>query len=332
MAIYLTPASGAKELISRIDEGLKSLATDMRANAGSIRVDAIWEIPLRVTPLVDKKKLIVPVAHTASEAFDLAIECLTTIWLRTGQSTRETFRAPGVVGLPSPLIEQVREVNKLRLELYFLLKPLTAQERVNIWRAREHNNISALQTTRLTHIIEAPRTIRFYWETTPSMKRVNAHELAAQYSKELKEIHGHDPVKEGLPDNSHDLKLARGRDLLLELPSNEVVAIYRPGQPHVRARIRLAEGKPYIDPTSVPFVYDVERFDAPTITPLESYDPAAKADAPRSEKKVKVEAEAYVRDLYIHRYVKAHRKPSKAKTSSEPQQEQHVRHQRNKME
>lgn len=329
MAVYLSPTQGATELISRIDGALKSLASEMRAHAGSIRVDAIWEIPLREAPLVDKDKFIVPVAHTGIDATNLAIECLTSIWLKIGQNMRETLRAPGVVGLPGALIEQIREVNKLRLELYFLMKPLSAQERVKIWRAK--SNISALQTTRLTHVIEDPKAIRFYWEKTPSMLRKNAHALAAEYSKELKKIHGYDPVMESLPENSHDLKLARGRDLLLALPSDELVAIYRPGQPHVRAKIRLAEGKPYIDPTSVPFVYDVERFEQPVISSLKAFDPTAKANVPRS-KRAKVEAEPYIPSLYIHQYVEAHRKPAKSKSGSDAVPEPHVRHQRNKME
>jgi hypothetical protein len=329
MAVYLSPAQGATELITRIDGALKALASEMRAHAGSIRVDAIWEIPLREAPLVDKDSQIIPIAHSGIEAKNLAIECLTSIWLRIGQNMRETLRAPGVVGLPGVLIEQVREVNKLRLELYFLLKTLSAQDRVKIWRSK--SNLSALQTTRLTHVIENPKAIRFYWEKTPSMRRKNAHALAAEYSKELIDIHGHDPVVESLPEDSHDLKLARGRDLLLVLPSDELVAIYRPGQPHVRAKIRLAEGKPYIDPTSVPFVYDVERYEPPVIRHLKAFDPSAKANAPRSPR-AKVEVEPYIPSLYIHQYVEAHRKPVKPKSGSSEKQEPHVRHQRNKME
>lgn len=325
MSEYLTPAQGAKELITRIDGSLKSLAAEMRKNAGRIRVDAIWGIPLRETALVDATKPIVPVEYLGIDAVTQAIECLTTIWLTMGQNMRETLRAPGIVGMPGSLVEQVRESNHLRMELYNLIQPLEKQERVNIWRA--HSNISGLQTQRLTKIIHEPKAIRFYWDKSISMRRVGAHALAAEYSAQLKDLHGIDPDADSLPDDSLDRKMARARDMLLMLGVREPVAIYRHGQPHVRARIHAGDQSPSITPTSVPFVYDIEQFEKPVIAALRSYEPGNKATAKRSSR-AKVEADPFFESLYIHRYLEAHRQP--LTVESEPKK--HLRHQRNNVE
>ena len=329
MSAYLTPAQGAKELINRINGSLKSLEAELRANAGKIRVDAIWDLPLRKTGLVDATKPIIPVELKGIDAANLAIESLTSIWLRIGQDMRETLKAPGVVGMPGSLITQVQESNHLRLELYNLMKPLEPAERVKIWRA-EHN-ISGLQTQRITRIFQQPKAVRFYWDVSYSMRRVAAHDLAAEYSATLQKLHGHDPQMEGLPEDSLDRKLARARDILLGLGVREPVAIYRQGQPHVRARIHDGEQTPIITPTSVPFVYDIDQVEAPKIVALGGYEPGNKTTGKRSTRaKVELDPIQFCETLYIHQYLPAHRKP--LPKLAEGEQKPHKRHQRNDME
>jgi hypothetical protein len=331
MSEYLSTEHGAraKELINLIDGSLKSLAAEMRANAGRIRVDAIWEIPLRDAALVDKNKPIVPIEHKGIDAANLAIECLTNIWLRAGQNMRETMRAPGIVGMPAELIAQVRKSNELRLKLYNLMKPLNQKERSVIWRA--HSNISALQTQRLTHVFNEPKAVRFYWDVAYSMRRVAAHDLAAEYSAALKETHGYDPEQEGLPEDSADRKFARARDKLLALGAREPVAIYRPGQPHVRARIHYGGNKPIITPTSVPFVYDIDQVEAPKIVALRSYEPPVdKTGGARSRAKLEPYPMESIETLHIHQYLPEHRQPMP--DAKDGEQTPHTRHQRNKPE
>ena len=331
MSEYLSTEHGAraKELINLLDGSLKSLAAEMRANAGRIRVDAIWEIPLRDAALVDKNKPIVPVEHKGIDAANLAIECLTNIWLRAGQNMRETMRAPGIVGMPAELIAQVQKSNELRLKLYDLMKPLKQQERVVIWRA--HSNISALQTQRLTQVFNEPKAVRFYWDVAYSMRRVAAHDLAAEYSAALKETHGYDPEEKGLPEGSADRKFARARDILLDLGPREPVAIYRPGQPHVRARIHDGGNKPIITPTSVPFVYDIDQVEAPKIVALKTYEPVEKTGGDRSSRaKLEPYPIEFIESLNIHQYLPAHRQPMP--DAEDVEQTPHTRHQRNKPE
>lgn len=328
MSAYLTPQQGAKELISRINESLKLLADEMRANAGRIRVDAIWEIPLREAGRVDASKPIVPVERQGIDAANLAIECLTCIWLRPPQNMRETLKAPGVVAMPGSFIAQIQESNHLRLELYNLMKPLTPAEREKIWR--QHSNLSALQTQRITRVFEDPKRIRFYWDVSFSMRRIAAHDLAAEYSAMLIKLHGHDPQMEGLPEDSIDRKWARARNILMGLGVREPVAIYRPGQPHVRARIHDGLETP-ITPTSVPFVYDIDKVEKPKIVALGTYDPGKPKKAERSSRaKVEENPIQGCEKLFIHQYELKHRKPLPAPVDGE--QKKHKRHQRNDME
>ncbi|MAG67032.1 MAG: hypothetical protein CMK74_14375 [Pseudomonadales bacterium] len=319
--VHLSPSHHALELINQLDAELKELASDMRSRAGSIRIDALWEIPLRATPLVDSKAPIEISEPGGAEAVQLAIEILTSLWMRPGQNMRETIRAPGAIGLLPHWIESIAQTNQLRSQIYEVIKPLTQQQRVNIWR--RHNGISALQTMRITPILSDPVAIRFYWDSTPSIKRVRAWDLAEKQEQQLIEVHGHVPRTEELPEDSVDRKTAFSVEMLRLLDSHEAVAIYREGKPHVRVRVHDGDDSPFIAQASVPYVYN-HQCPSVRITPLVSYEPHP-SKRPRSSR-AKIEAEAYIESLYIHRYLPEFR----AWTIKDEQQNKPERHKRKK--
>lgn len=319
--VHISPSHHAHELINQLDSELKDLASDMRAHAGSIRIDALWEIPLRSAPLVDPKAPIEISEPDREAAVLLAIEILTGIWMRVGQSMRETIRAPGAIGLPPQWIDTIARTNQLRSQIYEVIKPLTQQQRVNIWR--RHNGISALQTMRITPILRDPVAIRFYWDATPSISRVRAWGLAEKLEQQLIEIHGYVPRTEELPEDSLDRKTAFSVEMLRHLASHEAVAIYRAGKPHVRVRVHDGNDAPYIAQASVPYVYD-HQCPSVRITPLVSYEPSS-SKRPRSSR-ARIEAEPYVESLYIHRYLPGFRDW----TDKDEQQNKPERHKRKK--
>ncbi|WGK63341.1 DNA replication terminus site-binding protein (plasmid) [Halopseudomonas sp. SMJS2] len=319
--VHISPSHHALELIDQLDSELKDLAADMRSRSGSIRIDALWEIPLRSAPLVDSKAPIEISAPEREEAELLVIEILTSLWMRIGQSMRETIRAPGAIGLLPQWIDTIARTNLLRSQIYEVIKPLSQQQRVNIWR--RHNGISALQTMRITPILRDPVAIRFYWDATPSIKRVKAWDLAGKLEQQLIDIHGHVPRTEELPEDSVDRKTAFSVEMLRILDSHEAVAIYREGKPHVRVRVHDGDDSPYIAQASVPYVYN-HQCPSVRITPLVSYEPHA-SERPRSSR-ARIEAEPYVESLYIHRYLPCYR----AWTAKDEQQNKPERHTRKK--
>jgi hypothetical protein len=317
--VQISPSHHALELIEQLDSELKDLASDMRSRAGSIRIDALWEIPLRSAPLVDAAAPIEISSPEREEAVVLAIEILTSLWMRVGQSMRETVRAPGAIGLLPEWIEVITKTNGLRAELYEVIKPLTQQQRVNIWR--RHNGISALQALRITPILSDPMAIRFYWDSTPSIKRVRAWDMASGLEQQLIDLYGYVPRREELTEDSAERKTAYSVEMLRQLDSHEAIAIYREGKPHVRVRVRDGDNQPYIAQASVPYVYN-HRCPSVRIKPLDSYQPRA-SEKPRSSR-VRIEAEPYVEAFYIHRYLPAFRAWT-AKDEHQGKPQRHVR-------
>lgn len=307
MSIHLSTNQGARELINTLDRELKELAADMRANAGRIRIDCLWEIPMREAILVDSKKPIEVIPMDGIDATALAIELITNIWLGIGQNTRETRRAPGCIGLPSQWIERIKQTNLMRAALASLMKPLTQEMRTAIWR--KHNGISSLQTLRKTVCLEDPISLRFYWDTSPSMKRTTVGEVRESQAKSLIETHGHIPVIETLPEGSLDRKIAGSVVMLDKLDSDEPIAIYRQGKPHIRARVKDGNNTSFT-PASVPFVYDRNCL-RPEIKPLLSYEQQS-TNASRSIR-AKIMLEPYIESMFIHRYLEQYRVKDTAK-------------------
>ncbi len=321
MTIVLSPLQKGKELIAQLDSDLKELAADMRSHAGQIRVDTLWEIPQREAALVDSRHRIEIVAPEGIGAVSLVIESLTSLWLRPKQHIRETLRSPGAVALPDRFIERIRETSRQRIELYELLQPLKQAERLKVWRTQY--GISALQTLRIATVLHDPLSLRFYWDTSPSMKRISAGDLIQQYEDMLKETHGNlVPTWQSLPETSVDRKFAYSVEHLRQLDSHEPVAVYRHGKPHVRVRIKDGDAKPYIATCALPLVYSIN-CKPPAIKPLHDYEPP-KLLISRSVR-AKVEPQPFIESLNIYRFLPQFRVPLKGDSDSDSKPERYAR-------
>ncbi|MCT7339962.1 hypothetical protein N5K55_02595 (plasmid) [Pseudomonas aeruginosa] len=73
-----------RELIPTLDKSLKELAFLLEKSKAHIRIDALFQVPLRKSPRVDKNAAIEIVVPDGEEGIALAIETLTTIWLKGG--------------------------------------------------------------------------------------------------------------------------------------------------------------------------------------------------------------------------------------------------------
>ncbi|MBB3104767.1 DNA replication terminus site-binding protein [Azomonas macrocytogenes] len=303
MNLYLSPAQGAKELIFKLDQGLETLATMLRHNAENIRIDALYEIPLRNSPTVDKAEPIHVRSLTDQEAVDLTIEVLTSIWLRSAQSPKETLRAPGAIAVPDLMLEQINATNKLRMELFEIIKPLDQQARIDIWRA--HPAIASLQALRVTPLLSKPFTLRFYWDTGASIERKRVMDLIQVYDELLLKNHGYRPSLQSLAEESGDRKLVFAIDMLERLMPDEQVAIYRPVTPHIRARVRDGEEPGYICSAPIPFVYS-QSSAPPRIKPLLDYKPVLTPG--KRSIRAQLMDEPYIDSMNIYRYMEMYRK------------------------
>nr|EIU3322111.1 hypothetical protein [Pseudomonas aeruginosa] len=82
MSFPRTIEEECRELIPTLDKSLKELAFLLEKSKAHIRIDALFQVPLRKSPRVDKNAAIEIVVPDGEEGIALAIETLTTIWLK----------------------------------------------------------------------------------------------------------------------------------------------------------------------------------------------------------------------------------------------------------
>ncbi len=300
--LYLSALQGGRELICRLDAELRALACLLR-DEGAMRVDALYEIPVRNSVSVDRAEPIWVSSPMGLAATDLAVEVLTSIWLRSAQSPRETLRAPGVLAVSDQALAGINRSNQLRMQLFELIRPLEQTARTEIWRA--HPAIASLQALRVTPILMAPMALRFYWDTGASIERKQVCDLVRTYDEALLKNYDARPSLYSLPEDSGDRKLVFAISQLEQLPADEQVAIYRPVTPHIRARVRDGDGLPYICSAPVPFVYPLA-VRSPGIKPLQNYEPAHRPG--KRSIRAQLMEEPYVEAMNIYRYMETHRK------------------------
>ncbi|MGE8066146.1 DNA replication terminus site-binding protein [Pseudomonas sp. NPDC089569] len=309
MTNYLSNASGALQLVNELREELEALELVLEASSTHIRVDAIFGIELRKTKLVTVGNPIPVTPLFGAAALQCAKDVLTNITLKPEQSAKETFRAPGALGLPRVAIQYLEKTNRIRLELFRLLGLLKAHERKALWK--KFPGISSLQAIRTTVILSDPQFIRFYWHVGSSGVKRQAKDLIAEWDKQLFDLHGYRPRMDDTLENSLERKLVYSLEMLEALDdTSEQVCIHRPVAPHVRARFKDGDNEPDFVLAQTPFVYDIES-PPPRIDPLVSYDPSgAKAASQENQgrsTRARLEEEPYIEAMHIYQYKEGYR-------------------------
>jgi hypothetical protein len=316
MSHYLSPFSGAVELINTLIAKLKDLSAILDSPKTHIRIDAIYGLELRNTPKVAMDQEIPVRTLTGAEAYACAKEVLTSIHLKDGQNAKETLRAPGAIGLPRVALDCIENANQIRFELFGLVSLLDPKERKSLWKKFKY--ISSIQTLRTTQVLIDPKHITFYWHEGSSGKRVQVMELVKEWDKYLTRLHGGRPRMDDTLEGSVERKLVYAIDVIEHIdpiPTDEQVCIHRPVAPHIRARFldsSVVEGNELpIVQAPTPFVYDLES-PPPKIKNLRSFCPRS-ASAPGDEKRprsirAQLMEEPYIESLNIFRYMEGHRK------------------------
>lgn len=300
MAQYLSPQQGFKEQVNILETRLEVLGNRMRARPDRLRVDAAYMIPFRDQAMVDETKGVTVTPLASSEALDRIVYGLTSTRIEPGkQNPRETLRVPGVIALPTDWLQEMEELNRIRHEIEQLTAQIEDQyERTKLWGSMRY--LSGLQVTRQTWIVSGPARIRFYWDASPSVQSKRAAEWTKAYTAHVKKLHGYVPALEELETGDALRKLVVAINELSGISPNERIAVFRPGQPHVRARVSFIDTIPRaLRPAPTPIVYPIDD-PVPFIVPLSSYEPGASADKKWSRSKI--EAEPFVSDMYLHRY------------------------------
>lgn len=316
MSHYLSPFSGAVELINTLEAELKDLSAILNSPKTFIRIDAIYGMKLRNSPKVAMDQEIPVRTLTGAEAYACAKEVLTSIHLKEGQNAKETLRAPGAIALPRVALDCVERANRIRFELFGLVSQLDPKERKTLWK--KFKFISSIQTLRTTQVLTDPKHITFYWHVGSSGKRVQVMDLVQEWDKYLTKLHGGRPRMDDTLEGSVERKLVYAIDMVEHIdpiPTDEQVCIHRPVAPHIRARFldsTVPEDKELpIVQAPTPFVYDLET-PPPKIKNLKSYCPDS-ASAPGAEKKprstrAQLMEEPYIESMNIFRYEEGHRK------------------------
>lgn len=305
MAQYLSPQQGMKELVNILEQRLDTLGNKMRTRPQRLRIDAAFMIPFRDRREVDETKGIEVMPLYGEEALHRVIYGLTSTRIEPGkQNPRETLRVPAVVAMPDDWIKELVELNAVRQEIEVQAKEIQDQyERTKAWASMRY--LSGLQVTRQTWIVEGPARIRFYWDASPSVKNKTAEEWIEDYSGHLKKLHGFVPTVDELPEGDSSRKFVEALNALSGISASECIAAFRPGQPHVRARVSfIGTDKRKLRPAPTPIIYHIDD-PVPFIVPLSSYQAGELSEKKWS--RTKIDAEPFVESMYLHRYLKEYR-------------------------
>ncbi|WNZ87416.1 DNA replication terminus site-binding protein [Pseudomonas sp. P108] len=305
MPHYLSPQQGIKEQVGILEERLEALGNKMRASPDRLRVDASYLIPFRDQAEVDETKGITVTPLDGSEALQRVIYGLTSTRIEPGkQNPRETLRVPAVLALPRDWLHELVELNGVRQEIERLAGEIEEQyERSKAWASMRY--LSSLQVIRQTWIVSGPARIRFYWDASPSVQNKTAADWIKVYTKHLKKLHGYVPAIGELPEGDNSRKFVEAITSLSGISPRERIAAFRPGQPHVRARVSFIGTEPKaLRPSPTPIVYPIDD-PVPFIVPLSSYEAGELSEKKWS--RTKIDLEPFVESMYLHRYLKQYR-------------------------
>jgi len=320
MELHLSPISQAIALVNRLQAELEALLAVLQASRDQVEVHAVYVMEFRHDNAVNAADPIEVRHLEGADAVEAAFEALTTITLKVGQSPKETLRVPGAIALPKAAIDKIIETNILRGELSGLISTIKkANDRRLVWR--KFKDICPKQAMRSTHVLGAPRSINFYWDDTGSSEtRHTVSGLLEEWEELLNQNHERRPTFESTLHGSVERALLTSIDLVNqkllseELTRDEHVAIRRPVQPHIRARVRDGDSKikPIICP--VPFVYEIG-CPKPRIKPLMSYEPGTPARKTRDARLAELPLIPKI-NLYKYAPIRRPLKPKEDTTST----------------
>lgn len=305
MTQYLSPQQGIKEQVNILEGRLESLGNRMRSRPDRLRVDAAFMIPFRDQAKVDESKGITVTALEGLEAVDRVVYGLTSTRIEPGkQNPRETLRVPAVLALPDDWLQELNELNVVRQEIERLAGMIEDQyERTKVWSSMRY--LSSLQVMRQTWIVSGPARVRFYWDASPSVQLKTAAEWIKHYVSHVKKHYGYLPTIEELAEGDSTRKFVMAINELSGISGSERIAAFRPGQPHVRARVSFIDTMPrMLRPAPTPIVYPISD-PVPLIAPLSSYEPGEVSNKKGS--RTKIDAKPFVEAMYLHRYLEPYR-------------------------
>ncbi|MBJ2215824.1 hypothetical protein JFT64_27715 [Pseudomonas carnis] len=312
MSLYLTPQQGVRELFHQLHDQLESFAQAMRAQPHRMRIDGAFGIPYRFRPEVGEDPKIDVACLTGDDAVASVIFGLTSIHIEQGkQHPRETLRAPAAVAMPQDWIERIKHLNGIRKEIEEQILLIPEQwDRQQLWAS--FPLASALQTLRTTWVLDyEPKRIRFYWDSQPSVESQSVAQLIEQYTKHLVKYFGYVPALGELSDGDKQSHYIRGLSALAEMDRTEFVAVFRHGQPHVRARVTFLDKiTPKIRPTAVPIIYPIDKT-VPLIRPLLNWEPTDKTANPNKASRSRILPEPFFKELYLYQYDPKYRQEAK---------------------
>lgn len=305
MAPYLSSQQGMKEQVNILEQRLETLGNKMHTRPERLRVDAAYMIPFRDRREVDETKGIDVVPLYGAEALHRVIYGLTSTRIERGkQNPRETLRVPAVIAMPSDWIQELVELNAVRQEIERLAGEIEDQyERTKAWASMRY--LSSLQVIRQTWIVSGPARIRFYWDASPSVMNKTAAQWIKVYTSHLKKLHGYVPTMGELPEGDSSRKFVEALEALSGISARERIAAFRPGQPHVRARVSfIGTDERKLRPAPTPIIYPIDD-PVPFIVPLSSYQAGELSEKKWS--RTKIDAEPFVESMYLHRYLREYR-------------------------
>ncbi|MEE8057305.1 MAG: DNA replication terminus site-binding protein [Pseudomonadales bacterium] len=307
--------------LEAVVEYSSTLAREL-ANDSSLQVDALYPLLPRTDETVPEQILVMrELPENELKQFVTNAVCTMRRNTTMGQHPKSTIRAPGVVGCSPKTLLAIHKMNILKA--YFKLirdggdEPKNPNaglsKNVKTRLYKKFTDLSTLQATRAIPVVEDVRAVRFYWDTGFSIKKTVCRVLLDNAQRNIADLHKNAQKVSGQKFLFIEHSFEKDIKDLGGIPRDEELAIRRPKQPHVLARIsHYPNGsehlpKPVPITAALPCFYDVTKQKAPLIEPLSDYNID---DALLKDQRwiARIETAPVIEHLHVYRYYPQFRK------------------------
>lgn len=243
MAIDKEQLKDGKIAIERLEE-VMAVFRSMLIAQGAARPLFVQRVPLRNSPDVPAViDLLKP--RSESQAISWAAEALTATRLAGGQHPKESLRCPGVLVVSDEIASFAGKINEAKASLKKVVDDIPPRDRRYLYR--EFSRFCPTQAMRLIEAHSGLKKVTLRWYEGDGVFRIQAKALREQMLKELSDLMKVNMTARNLTKNTpetvqYQVACDFERLELAGIKDDEVLAVVRPVQPHIRAYLSPEKG------------------------------------------------------------------------------------------
>ncbi len=241
MAINENQLEAGIAAIKRLESTMSTFRS-MLLTPGSVSPIFVQRVPLRNSPDVPPVITLLEPRNEA-QAISWAVEALTSTRLASNQHPKESLRCPGVLKVSDEVRAFADEVNQAKAGLKKVVDGIPARDRRYLYRTE--TRFSPTQAMRLIEAHEGLMKVTLRWYEGDGVSRIQVKTVKEQMLSELSESMGMVITERTISktnDETLEYQVALDLERLSGIPEDEVLAMVRPVQPHIRAYLTPKKG------------------------------------------------------------------------------------------